>query len=111
MTVNPQNVLEQAKRYAAGVFDAVGEWTDCACLSYASNGTMIWHLDAPDKLISRTVSDFHTAEALAARFFSPTPPAHGVTCSTPHPSKSADYGHTSATASWPSNRLLSGRQE
>ena len=25
VTVNPQNVLEQAKRYAAGVFDAVGE--------------------------------------------------------------------------------------
>jgi type I restriction enzyme R subunit len=25
VTVNPQNVLEQAKRYAAGVFAAVGE--------------------------------------------------------------------------------------
>jgi type I restriction enzyme, R subunit len=25
VTVNPQNVLEQAKRYARGVFDAVGQ--------------------------------------------------------------------------------------
>src|SRR5882757_7234594 len=26
VTVNPQNVLEQAKRYAAGVYAAAGEW-------------------------------------------------------------------------------------
>src|SRR5205807_9002742 len=45
VTVNPQNVLEQAKRYAAGVFDAVGEWNGLRVpFLYASNGTIIWHL-------------------------------------------------------------------
>src|SRR6185503_11966744 len=46
VTVNPQNVLEQAKRYARGVFDSVGQWKDFrAPFLYASNGTLIWHLD------------------------------------------------------------------
>src|SRR6476619_3274397 len=51
VTVNPQNVLEQAKRYARGVFDAAGEWKDFRVpFLYASNGTLIWHLDTrPDK--------------------------------------------------------------
>src|SRR5436309_2911274 len=75
VTVNPQNVLEQAKRYAAGVFDAVGEWNGLRVpFLYASNGTIIWHLDTrPDKLVSRLLSDFHTPDALEARF------AHDIT--------------------------------
>ncbi|MEO6787008.1 MAG: DEAD/DEAH box helicase family protein, partial [Chthoniobacteraceae bacterium] len=70
VTVNPQNVLEQAKRYAAGVFDAVGEWDGLRVpFLYASNGTLIWHLDTrPAKRVSRPVSDFHTPECLASRF-------------------------------------------
>src|SRR5947199_10535683 len=62
VTVNPQNVLEQAKRYAAGVFTAAGEWDGLRVpFLYASNGTLIWHLDArPRKLVSRQVSDFPT---------------------------------------------------
>src|SRR5438552_12164792 len=70
VTVNPQNVLEQAKRYAAGVFDAVGEWNGLRVpFLYASNGTIIWHLDTrAKKLVSRQVSDFNTPEALEARF-------------------------------------------
>ena len=33
VTINPQNVLEQARRYAGGVFAGVGEWDGCAFLS------------------------------------------------------------------------------
>src|SRR6266446_6533775 len=70
VTVNPQNVLEQAKRYAAGVFDAVGEWNGLRVpFLYASNGTIIWHLDTrTKKLVSRQLSHFNTPEALEARF-------------------------------------------
>src|SRR5216110_1275945 len=70
VTVNPQNVLEQAKRYATGVFDAVGEWNGLRVpFLYASNGTIIWHLDTrAKKLVSRQLSDFNTPEALEARF-------------------------------------------
>ena len=78
VTVNPQNVLEQAKRYSAGVFAAVGEWDGLRVpFLYASNGTLIWHLDTrPAKRVSRPVSDFHTPEALAARFNDNAQPAH-----------------------------------
>jgi type I restriction enzyme R subunit len=70
VAVNPQNVLEQAKRYARGVFDAVSEWKGFRVpFLYASNGTLIWHLDTrTDKLVSRQVSDFHTPEALEVKF-------------------------------------------
>src|SRR6267143_384361 len=66
VTVNPQNVLEQAKRYAAGVFDAVGEWNRFRVpFLYASNGTIIWHLDTrTKKLVSRQLSDFNTPAAI-----------------------------------------------
>jgi type I restriction enzyme, R subunit len=68
--VNPQNVLEQAKRYARGVFAAVGEWNGFRVpFLYASNGTLVWHLDArPRKLVSRQLSDFHTPDGLEERF-------------------------------------------
>ena len=70
VTVSPQNVLEQAKRYARGVFDAAGEWNGLRVpFLYASNGAIIWHLDTrTKKLVSRQLSDFNTPEALEARF-------------------------------------------
>jgi type I restriction enzyme R subunit len=70
VTVNPQNPLEQAKRYARGVFDAAGEWNGLRVpFLYASNGAIIWHLDTrTKKLVSRLLSDFNTPEALEARF-------------------------------------------
>ena len=78
ITVNPQNVLEQAKRYARGVFDAAGEWNGFRVpFLYASNGTIIWHVDTrTKKLVSRQLSDFNTPEALEARF------AHDASAST-----------------------------
>jgi type I restriction enzyme R subunit len=70
VTVNPQNVLEQAKRYGRGVFDAVGQWNEFRVpFLYASNGTLVWHLDTrPERLVSRQLSEFHTPDALDARF-------------------------------------------
>lgn len=62
VTVNPQNVLEQAKRYAAGVFAAVSEWDGLrGPFLYGSTGTLVWHFDArPARRVSRPVSDFHS---------------------------------------------------
>ncbi len=70
VAVNPQNVLEQAKRYARGVFAAAGEWNGFRVpFLYSSNGALIWHVDTrPRKLVSRHLSDFHTPEALEERF-------------------------------------------
>ena len=70
VTVNPQNVLEQAKRYAAGASDGSGNWDGLRVpFLYATNGEIIWFLDTrPSKRISRQVGNFHTADALAAKF-------------------------------------------
>ncbi|MGA8659633.1 MAG: type I restriction-modification enzyme R subunit C-terminal domain-containing protein [Chthoniobacterales bacterium] len=68
--VNPQNVLEQAKRYAGGAFHGVGNWDGLRVpFLYASNGELIWHLDVrPEKLVSRQIKAFHSAEALQSLF-------------------------------------------
>ncbi|HEX5219174.1 MAG TPA: DEAD/DEAH box helicase family protein [Verrucomicrobiae bacterium] len=70
VTVNPQNVLEQAKRYASGVSNGSGTWNGFRVpFLYATNGELIWHLDVRrDKASSREVSAFHTASALEASF-------------------------------------------
>ncbi len=64
--VGPYNVLEQAKRYARGVFQSVGNWDGYRVpFLYATNGEVIWHIDVRDeKNLSRQLSHFHTAEAL-----------------------------------------------
>lgn len=85
VSINPQNVLEQAKRYACGVFAAVGEWNGFRVpFLYASNGSLIWHLDTrPAKLVSRQVSDFHTPEALEERFTRDTSAGRSYLLDTP----------------------------
>ena len=74
VTVGPQNVLEQAKRYAKGAFSGPGNWNGYRVpFLYASNGEIIWHLDARNtKNISRRISNFHTPDALAEFFESDT---------------------------------------
>ena len=64
--VNPQNVLEQAKRYSRGTFEGVGNWEGYRVpFLYSSNGEIIWFLDVRDsKNIRRQISHFHTADAL-----------------------------------------------
>jgi type I restriction enzyme R subunit len=66
LTVNPQNVLEQAKRYAEGAFNGVGNWGGLRVpFLYASNGEIIWHLDVrPANRVSRQLKGFHSPEAL-----------------------------------------------
>jgi len=68
--VGPQNVLEQAKRYAKGAFAGPGNWNGCRVpFLYASNGEVIWYLDVRDaKNISRRISNFHTPDALEELF-------------------------------------------
>jgi Type I site-specific restriction-modification system, R (restriction) subunit and related helicases len=70
VTVDPQNVLEQAKRYAQGVPDGVGNWDGLRVpFLYATNGEIIWFLDVRDtKRISRQISNFHTPDALTEFF-------------------------------------------
>lgn len=68
--VDPQNVLEQAKRYAKGVNDGIGKWGDYGVpFLYASNGEVIWHLDIRNKKnLSRKIFNFHTPAALTELF-------------------------------------------
>lgn len=70
VSVSPQNVLEQAKRYAAGLPDTLGQWDGlCVPFLYATNGEGVWFLDARDiKCTSRAVTTFHTPGALLEQF-------------------------------------------
>lgn len=73
VTVNPQNVLEQAKRYARGATDGPGKWNGFHVpFLYATNGEIIHFADVRhDNYSSRRVSDFHTPDGLY-EFFSTT---------------------------------------
>lgn len=68
--VSPQNVLEQAKRYAQGVQHSVGNWDGYQVpFLYATNGEKIWFVDVRDtRRISRTIASFHTPNALSEMF-------------------------------------------
>ena len=70
VAVNPQNVLEQAKRYAAGATNGPGNWNGLRVpFLYSTNGEIIWHLDVrAEKPVSRPLSNFHTASAMAEKF-------------------------------------------
>lgn len=85
VTVNPQNVLEQAKRYAAGAMDGPGLWNGMRVpFLYATNGEIIWHLDTRDsKWISRTIKNFHTADGIAELFGRTMTPSHKWLLDTP----------------------------
>lgn len=66
VAINPQNVLEQAKRYAAGADNTIGKWGDLKVpFLYSSNGTLIWFADVRNKgYYARELMNFHTADAL-----------------------------------------------
>jgi type I restriction enzyme R subunit len=70
VSVNPQNVLEQAKRYSKGAFHGPGNWSGFRVpFLFASNGEIIWFLDVRgDKAVSRQLANFHTGPALAEKF-------------------------------------------
>ncbi|MDY0082798.1 MAG: DEAD/DEAH box helicase family protein [Ignavibacteriaceae bacterium] len=66
VSVDPQNVLEQAKRYSKDIVEGEGNWGEYKVpFLYASNGEVIWYIDVRvDKNISRRISNFHSAPAL-----------------------------------------------
>jgi len=68
--VDPQNVLEQAKRYSRGAFGGCGKWNGYHVpFLYSTNGELIYHIDIRDELnLSRQIADFHTADALEELF-------------------------------------------
>jgi len=84
VAVSPENVLEQAKRYARanqfaeGKVLAPGRWQDLKVpFLYASNGEIIWHLNAKyDKRISRKIADYHTPQAMQCIFEHDHTPAY-----------------------------------
>ena len=70
VSVSPQNVLEQAKRYSKGAFGGPGNWQGYRVpFLYATNGEVVWHIDVRnEKNISRQIANFHTADALEEFF-------------------------------------------
>lgn len=76
--MSPQNVLEQAKRYAEGATDGPGNWDRLRVpFLYATNGEIIWHLDVRGEYpTSRPLAHFHSPEALTSAFH--TDPAPGM---------------------------------
>lgn len=70
VAVNPQNVLEQAKRYSQTTFNGVGNWNGFRVpFIYATNGEIIWFADVRTKNFNaRRTSNFHTPKALVEMF-------------------------------------------
>lgn len=68
--VGPQNVLEQAKRYARGVFGGYGNWNGYHVpFLYSTNGELIFHIDVRNEQnLSLQIANFHTADALIELF-------------------------------------------
>ena len=85
VTVNPQNALEQAKRYSKGAYQGPGNWGGFRVpFVYATNGEIIWFLDVRgEKATSRRISDFHTAPAMESFFTRELKPAHDWLLDTP----------------------------
>ena len=74
VSIGAENVLEQAKRYARGVPDTVGEWRGYKIpFLYSTNGESIFHLDVRRKEnTSRQLADFHSPLALLEKYFRDT---------------------------------------
>ncbi len=70
VAVNPQNVLEQAKRYSSGCRNTIGVWNSFKVpFLYSSNGTQIWFADVrEDDYYSRELLNFHTPDAIDEMF-------------------------------------------
>ncbi len=70
ISVGAGNVLEQAKRYAKGVPNTVGEWRDYRVpFLYSTNGELIFHLDVrKEDNISYRLIDFHSPQALLDKY-------------------------------------------
>lgn len=113
VTVSPQNVLEQAKRYATGAACGPGNWNGLRVpFLYATNGEIIWHLDArSEKPISRRLANFHTAPALSERFALDGRPARQWLLDTPPEKISRLRPYQVAAIVAAESALLAGRRE
>ncbi len=69
-SVDPQNVLEQAKRYSFGVKNTIGKWRQFSVpFLFSSNGTQIWFADVREEIYyAREILKFHTPAALEEMF-------------------------------------------
>ncbi|MEC4895382.1 MAG: DEAD/DEAH box helicase family protein [Oscillatoria sp. PMC 1051.18] len=67
VAIGTQEVLGQAKRYAKGAFEGIGNWRGYRVpFLYSSNGELVYFLDVREqKNISRQITNFHTPDALA----------------------------------------------
>lgn len=85
VTVNPQNVLEQAKRYSQGAINGAGNWHGYRVpFLYATNGEIIWFLDVrSEKPSSRIISRFHVGSAIEEMFGRNLTPSHSWLLDTP----------------------------
>jgi len=70
LAIGPENALEQAKRYAKGVPNTIGEWREYKVpFLYSTNGENIFFLDLRNqKSTSQPLSDFHSPQALLDKF-------------------------------------------
>ncbi|MCX8056578.1 MAG: DEAD/DEAH box helicase family protein [Ignavibacteria bacterium] len=68
--INPQNVLEQAKRYSKGAEITIGLWNEYKVpFLYSTNGEIIYFADVREEnYYSREISQFHTPQALEEMF-------------------------------------------
>lgn len=74
VSVSPQNVLEQAKRYSKGISNGAGRWDEYGVpFLFSTNGEIIHFIDVrQERSYSRPIAQFHTADALE-EFFSRNP--------------------------------------
>ena len=70
LSTGAENVLEQAKRYACGIENTLGDWRGYRVpFLYSTNGEVIYHLDVRKKgNLSYQISHFHSHNALLERF-------------------------------------------
>lgn len=70
VSLNPQNVLEQAKRYSSGCTKTIGSWNNFKVpFLYSSNGEKIWFADVRENIYyARELMKFHTSNALEEMF-------------------------------------------
>ncbi len=67
LSLGSQAALEQAKRYASGAFDGVGNWRGYRVpFLYSTNGELIYYLDVRhESNLSREIKGFHSPAALS----------------------------------------------
>jgi type I restriction enzyme R subunit len=82
---SPQNVLEQARRYARGASPGSGHWRDIRVpFLYATNGEVVWHVDERvSDALSSPVAHLPSPAELAWRFSLDLPAAVARLRSTP----------------------------